>query len=69
MKLLRWAAAGASVFAIYKYSIGRKAQGDAVLISPERAIANLTQDGAGDDASATDEGGKQAPAKRTHRKK
>lgn len=66
MKLLRWAAAGASVFAIYKYSIGRKAQGDDVLISPERAIANLTSDG---DAAAADEDGKPAAAKRTPRKK
>ena len=65
MKLLRWAAAGASVFAIYKYSIGRKAQGDDVLISPERAIANLTQD---DDASVA-EGGNPAPGKRAPRKK
>lgn len=61
MKLLRWAAAGASVFAIYKYSIGRKAQGDDVLISPERAIANLTQD---DDGSA-EEGTKAKRAPRT----
>ena len=62
MKLLRWAAAGASVFAIYKYSIGRKAQGDDVLISPESAIANLTQDG----EPAAEEGAK---PKRTPRKK
>lgn len=66
MKLLRWAAAGASVFAIYKYSIGRKAQGDDVLISPERAIANLTNDG---DAPVTDDDGKATASKRTLRKK
>ena len=66
MKLLRWAAAGASVYAIYKYSIGRQAQGDAVLLTPERAIANLTQDGA-EEASAAEEGDK--AAKRTPRKK
>ena len=65
MKLLRWAAAGASVFAIYKYSIGRKAQGDDVLISPEKAIANLTQDG---DAPAAEGDGKAASGKRAPRK-
>ena len=35
MKLLRWAVAGASVYAVYKYSIGRKAKGEDVFVSPE----------------------------------
>ena len=34
MKLLRWAAAGASVYLIYKYSIGGKAKGENILASP-----------------------------------
>lgn len=44
MKLLRWAVAGASVYAVYKYSIGRKAKGEDVLVNPERAIADLSKD-------------------------
>ena len=52
MKLLRWAVAGASVYAVYKYSIGKKAKGESVLETPERAIANLTQENA---ANAADE--------------
>lgn len=43
MKLLRWAAAGASAYVIYKYSIGKKAVGEDVFDSPERAIADLTE--------------------------
>lgn len=35
MKLLRWTLAGASFFVIYKYSIGKKAQGSNVFDSPE----------------------------------
>ncbi len=34
MKLFRWAAAGASVYVIYKYSIGKKAKGEKVFDSP-----------------------------------
>lgn len=44
MKLLRWAVAGASVYAVYKYSIGRKAKGEDVVVDPERAIADLSKD-------------------------
>ena len=44
MKLLRWAAAGASVYAMYKYSIGKKDKGEDVFVSPERAIAELEKD-------------------------
>lgn len=44
MKLLRWAVAGASVYAVYRYSIGKKAKGEDVFVSPDRAIADLTKD-------------------------
>ena len=43
MKLLRWAVAGASAYAVYKYSIGKKAKGESVLETPERTVAKLTQ--------------------------
>ncbi|MCB2061193.1 MAG: hypothetical protein R3E09_04475 [Novosphingobium sp.] len=43
MKLLRWAVAGASVYAVYKYSIGKKAKGEDVFVSPEREIEKLTE--------------------------
>jgi hypothetical protein len=43
MKLLRWAAAGATAYAIYRYSIGKKAKGEDVFVTPERAIADLTE--------------------------
>jgi len=46
MKLLRWAVAGASVYAVYRYSIGRKAKGEDVFVSQERELAKLTN---GDD--------------------
>lgn len=45
MKLLRWAAAGASAYVIYKYSIGKKAVGEDVFDSPERALADHTDTG------------------------
>lgn len=51
MKLLRWAVAGASVYAVYRYSIGRKARGEDVFVSPEKAIAELTD---GDSQPATE---------------
>lgn len=44
MKLLRWAVAGASVYAVYRYSIGKKAKGEDVFVSKDREIAKLTQD-------------------------
>jgi hypothetical protein len=56
MKLFRWAAAGASVYVIYKYSIGKKAKGENVFDSPV----------AGTDASAP---AKRTRAKRTPRAK
>ncbi|MBV1918152.1 MAG: hypothetical protein KUG65_08850 [Sphingomonadaceae bacterium] len=43
MKLLRWAVAGASVYAVYKYSIGNKATGEDIFTSPERAVAELEE--------------------------
>jgi hypothetical protein len=33
MKLLRWALAGASVYVVYKYSIGHRARGDEVFVT------------------------------------
>lgn len=41
MKLLRWAVAGASVYAVYKYSIGRKARGEDVFVSQDKEVAKL----------------------------
>ena len=35
MKLLRWTLAGASAYVIYKYTIGKKAQGEDVFVAPE----------------------------------
>ena len=35
MKLLRWTLAGASAYVIYKYTIGKKAEGEDVFTSPE----------------------------------
>jgi len=55
MKLLRWAVAGAasaSVYVVYRYSIGKKAKGEDVFTSPDDGVAKL------DDARA-----KAAPAK------
>lgn len=37
MKLLRWAMAGASAYVVYKYTIGKKAQGEDVFKSPENS--------------------------------
>jgi hypothetical protein len=45
MKLLRWAVGGASAYVIYKYSIGRKAKGEDVFVSPEKEIEKLAQAG------------------------
>ena len=50
MKLLRWAVAGASVYAVYKYSIGRKAKGEDVFVSPDKEIARLEE---GEEAAAS----------------
>lgn len=38
MKLLRWALGGASAYVIYKYSIGRKARGEDVFVTAEKAV-------------------------------
>jgi hypothetical protein len=63
MKLLRWAAAGASAYVIYKYSIGKKAVGEDVFDSPERAIADMTEgDGGKKRTSPTRTKRKKAPA-------
>lgn len=47
MKLLKWAVGGAGAagaYAIYKYSIGRKAKGEDVFVTPEKAIEKITKD-------------------------
>lgn len=47
MKLLKWAVGGAGAagaYAIYKYSIGRKAKGEDVFVTPEKAIEKITRD-------------------------
>ena len=43
MKLLRWTLAGAGAYVIYKYSIGKKAKGENVFVSPERVQADVTE--------------------------
>jgi hypothetical protein len=43
MKLLRWTIAGASFYVIYKYSIGKKAKGEGVLVSPEKVQADVAE--------------------------
>ncbi len=55
MKLLRWAAAGASVYVVYKYSIGKKAKGEDVFQSPDAAL---------DDGKAKKDSPGKAPAKK-----
>jgi hypothetical protein len=59
MKLFRWAAAGASVYVIYKYSIGKKAKGENVFDSPKAASED----------SAPAKPAKRARVKRTPRAK
>ena len=51
MKLLRWAVAGASVYAVYRYSIGQKAKGEDVFVSKDREIARLSEETKGKAAS------------------
>lgn len=46
MKLLRWTLAGASFYVIYKYSIGKKAKGKDVFVSPDEDAAEAPE-GAG----------------------
>jgi hypothetical protein len=43
MKLLRWTIAGASFYVVYKYSIGKKAKGEGVLVSPEKVQADIAE--------------------------
>jgi hypothetical protein len=43
MKLLRWTIAGASFYVVYKYSIGKKAKGEGVLVSPEKVQADVAE--------------------------
>jgi len=44
MKLLGWAVAGASVYAVYRYSIGKKAKGEDVFVSPDKEIEKLSKE-------------------------
>lgn len=47
MKLLKWAVGGAGAagaYAIYKYSIGRKAKGEDVFVTPEKAIEKIARE-------------------------
>ncbi len=64
MKLLRWAVAGASVYAVYKYSIGKKAKGESVLETPDKTIAKLTEAAPGEvgEETAEEAAGENAPA-------
>jgi len=44
MKLLRWAVAGAasaSVYVVYRYSIGKKAKGENIFASPDDSVASI----------------------------
>lgn len=52
MKLLRWAVAGASVYAVYRYSIGKKAVGEDVLKPQDKTIADLSK-GSPEDSAKT----------------
>ena len=45
MKLLRWAVAGASVYAVYRYSIGKKAKGEDVFAASERNLIDFERQG------------------------
>ena len=54
MKLLRWTIAGASFYVVYKYSIGKKAKGEGVLVSPEKVQADVAE-GKGIDESTASE--------------
>ncbi len=59
MKLLRWTLAGASAYAIYKYTIGKKAQGEEVFVAP----AEDSEGGLSPERESA------APAKRTRARK
>lgn len=66
MKLLKWAVGGAGAagaYAIYKYSIGRKAKGEDVFVTPEKAIEKITKENETEDAAAA------APASKPKRKR
>lgn len=56
MKLLKWAIGGASAYVIYRYSIGRKAKGEDVFVTPEKAVKKI----AGESAPA-----RKRPARKT----
>ena len=45
MKLLKWAIGGASAYVVYRYSIGRKAKGEDVFVTPEKAVERIVAEG------------------------
>lgn len=56
MKLLKWAVGGAGAvgaYAIYKYSIGRRAQGEDVFVTPEKALEKIARDQQADEPAKT----------------
>lgn len=65
MKLLKWAVGGAGAagaYAIYKYSIGRKAKGEDVFVTAEKAIEKITKENGTEGEAA-------APAAKPKRKR
>lgn len=66
MKLLKWAVGGAGAagaYAIYKYSIGRKAKGEDVFATPEKAVEKIAKDNEAAETPAD------APAPKPRRKR
>ena len=63
MKLLRWTIAGASFYVVYKYSIGKKAKGEGVLVSPEKVQADVAEGKGIDQPAATKASKPKAKAK------
>jgi len=66
MKLLKWAVGGAGAagaYAIYKYSIGRKAKGEDVFVTAEKAIEKITKENESEGAATA------APASNPKRKR
>lgn len=46
MKLLKWAIGGASAYVVYRYSIGRKAKGEPLFATPEKALEKIAAEAA-----------------------
>ena len=61
MKLLRWAVAGAasaSVYVVYRYSIGKKAKGEDIFTSAQGVVAKAEEASGGESATDPAKGGK-----------